>query len=95
MQPFILHLKGWDNMGIMFGKKRKMRNLIKKYVSFRVKERKAYNEQLKRLDAQLHDKKIDSDTYERLKEVLEAKYYEEQHEEWVKVQDQFFNPLIS
>jgi hypothetical protein len=82
-------------MGIMFGKKRKMRNLIKDYVNFRVKERRVFNEQLKRLDAQLHDKKIDPDTHERLKDVLEAKYYEEQQEEWTKVQGKFFNPLTS
>ncbi|UCC58456.1 MAG: hypothetical protein JSW14_00575 [Candidatus Bathyarchaeum sp.] len=82
-------------MGIMFGKKRKMRNLIKSYVSFRVKERRVFNEQLKRLDDQLHDKKIDPDTHERLRDVLEAKYYREQQEEWAKVEDKFFNPLIS
>ena len=82
-------------MGIYFGKKRKMRNLIKNYVNFRVKERRTFNEQLKRLDAKLQDKEIEHDTYERLKEVLEAKYYQEQQEEWTKVQGKFFNPLIS
>jgi hypothetical protein len=92
--PVILYLKECDNMGFNFGKKRKMRKLIGNYVSFRIKEKRAFDDQLKRLDAQLHDKKIEPDIYERLREILEIKYFQQQ-EEWANIKDKFFNPLIS
>ena len=95
MEPVILHLEEWDNMGFSFGKKRKMQKLIGNYVSFRVKEKRAFNEQLERLVAQLSDKKIEPDTYERLREVLEVKYFQQQQEEWAKIKDKFYDPLIS
>ena len=77
-----------------FGKKRKMRKLMGNYLSFRVEEKRAFDEQLKRLDAQLHDKKIEPDIYKRLTEVLEIKYLQQQQEEWANLKDKFFNPLI-
>lgn len=80
---------------ISFGKKRKMRKLIGNYVSDRVKEKKAFNEQMKRLDAQLQDKKIEKQIYERLKDILEVKYFQQQQEQWAKIKNNFFNPLNS
>jgi len=77
-----------------FGKKRKMRKLMGNYLSFRVEEKRAFDEQLKRLDTQLHDKKIEPDIYKRLTEVLEIKYLQQQQEEWANLKDKFFNPLI-
>jgi hypothetical protein len=78
-----------------FGKKRQFRKLIKNYISFRIKEKRDFDEQLKRLDAQLQDEELTPDVYERLKDVLEIKYFEQQQEEWAKVRNKFLNPLKS
>jgi hypothetical protein len=76
-----------------FGKKHSFRKLVKNYISLRVKEKKAFTEQRKLLDAQLKDKKIDQHDYERLSEVLEAKYLQQQQEGWAKIETKFYNPL--
>ncbi len=82
-------------ISISFGKKRKFRKLIGNYVRDRVKEKRVFNEQLKRLDVQLKDGKIEEQIYERLRVVLEANYYQEQKEEWTKIKNKFYNPLKS
>lgn len=76
-----------------FGKERKMRKLIGNYIKDRVREKKAFYEQISRLDAQLNDKQIEQSTYERLIAILETQYYQKQNEEWAKVVTKFQNPL--
>ena len=48
-----------------FGKQRKMRKLIGNYVKDRVREKRAFDEQIRRLHSQLNDKQI---------ELLKAEY---------------------
>ena len=76
-----------------FGKERKMRKLIGNYVKDRVREKRAFNEQIRRLDVQLEDKKFDQYIHERLREILETKYYQKQQEQWAKIENKFQNPL--
>jgi len=45
--------------------------LIRKYVARRTKEKRILNGQLQRLDDQMRNKTIDSNTYERLRDLLE------------------------
>jgi predicted Ser/Thr protein kinase len=92
-----VYRNGGDNMGLSapFGKKHKFRKLVKNYVTFRVKEKRAFDEQRKLLAAQLRDKIIDPHDYERLREVLEANYFQQQQEEWAKIKNKFYNPLNS
>lgn len=66
--------------GFPFGKSKKTAKLIQKYVKERVKENQLINSQLERLNAQLQNKKIDKDTYKRLRNVLEI-YSIKQREE--------------
>lgn len=79
--------------GLTFGKERKMLKLVGNYIKDRVREGKAFNDQIRRLDAQLTDKLIDEETYQRLKAILETQYYQKQEEEWEKVVNKFQNPL--
>ncbi len=81
--------------GSSFSKKAKMQKLIGNYVKRRIKERTAFNQQIKWLDTQLNDEKIDQDTYERFRQILEIKDLEKQQEGWVKIQKKFRNPLNS
>jgi hypothetical protein len=79
------------NLG--FGKKRKMGKLMGKYVNQRIKHRKSLKQQLERLDAQLKDKKIDQLERDRLRDLLEAKYYQQQQKEWKIIQTKYTNPF--
>jgi transposase len=81
--------------GSAFSKKAKMQKLIGNYVKRRIKERTAFNQQIKWLDTQLNDKQIDQDTYERFRQILEIKDLEKQQEGWSKIQNKFRNPLNS
>ncbi len=76
-----------------FGKERKMRKLIGNYIKDRVREKRAFDEQIRLLSAQFIDKRIEQDTYERLRAILETQYYQKQEEEWEKVELKFQNPL--
>jgi hypothetical protein len=80
---------------IAFGKKRKMRKLIGNFVKGRLKEKTAFNQQMKRLDTQLHDKQIQKETHKQLVEILEMQYYQKQQEQWTKIKNKFQNPLKS
>ena len=64
-----------------FGKERKMRKLMGNYVKDRVREKRAFNEQIRRLGVQLEDEHIDQYIHERLKGILETKYYQKQQEQ--------------
>ena len=81
--------------GLFVNKKTKMRRLIKNYVKLRIKEKKTFDQQIKLLEAQLIDKQIENQTFERLKDVLESQYYQKQQEQWVGVENKFQNPLNS
>jgi hypothetical protein len=78
-----------------FGKKRKIRKLIEKYLKDNVREERTFNEQRKRLDSQLDDRQIDQQIYERYRVILEKQYYQKQKKEWVKVKNKFQNLLNS
>ncbi len=72
---------------LSFGKKRKFRKLISDYVNSRAKEKRVFQKQIERLDAQLRNKIVEQETYERLKILLEAKHLQLQQEEWAKIED--------
>ena len=75
------------NLG--FRKKPKKVKLIGKYVNQRIEHKKTYKEQLDRLDSQLEQENIDKFERGRLRTILEAKYYEQQQEDWT-----YFEKLI-
>ncbi len=70
-----------------FWKKQKMGKLIGDYVSDRVKEKRAFQEQLKRLYAQLQDKTIDQQIYDRLRDILEFKFILQREEARINIQN--------
>jgi hypothetical protein len=76
-----------------FGKQWKMQKLIGRYVKARVREKRAFEEQIRRLDAQLHDKQINKQIHERLRGILETQYYQKQQEQWTNVKSKFQNPF--
>jgi len=54
--------------------------LIRKYVSERAKEKKVFDNQLKRIDCQLQNNSIDECMYERLRDVLEINFFKQREE---------------
>ena len=73
---------GCEIMGFSFGKKPKTGKLIGKYVNQRIQHKKFYQEQLGRLESQLQHENIDKIERDRLRTILEAKFYETQQEDW-------------
>ena len=71
-----------------FGKK-KMGKSIRAYVTGRVREKRVFEEQLKRLEVQLQDKTLDQFTYERMRDILEASFVQQQEESRVQMQNTF------
>ncbi len=69
-----------------FGKKPKTGKLISKYVNQRIEHKKSYQEQLDRLDSQLQHENIDKIERDRLRTILETKYYQQQQEDWNQLQ---------
>ena len=57
-----------------------------KYVYQRIQHKKSYQEQLDRLDSLLQHENIDKIERDRLRTILEAKYYETQQEDWDRLQ---------
>jgi hypothetical protein len=53
---------------------KKLAKLARAYLRDRLKQKEAFNKQLEILDAQLRNKKIDKNTYVRLKKVLETDF---------------------
>jgi hypothetical protein len=91
-----MYLNGCDNMGFFgFGKKQKMVKLVGKYVNQRLKHKRSFKNQLERLDAQLQHEEIDQLERDRLRDLLEANYYQQQQEDWKRIQNKYINPLIS
>ncbi len=70
-----------------FWKKQKMGKLIGDYVSDRVKEKRAFQEQLKRIYAQLQDKTIDQQLYDRLRDILEVKFIQQREDALTNIQN--------
>jgi len=54
--------------------------LIRKYANERTKEKRILNEQLQRLDDQMRNKTIDSNTFDRLRDVLEMNRIQQREE---------------
>jgi hypothetical protein len=54
--------------------KKKLAKLAREYMEDRMKQRDAFAKQLEILEAQLHNKTIDKNTYARLKKVLEINF---------------------
>lgn len=79
----------------MFKKKWVIDKSVHNYIRSRVKKNRDFQEQKKLLDTQLQNKKIELDTYERLKDILETEYYKTQIEELTKIQTKFQNTLHS
>jgi hypothetical protein len=80
-------------LSLGLGKKGKMRKLIGNYVKERVREKRAFDEQIRRLEAQLKDEQIDQQIHERLRGILETQYYQKRQKQWAKVKNKFQNPL--
>ena len=75
------------NFNFSFGKKSKKNKLICKFVNQRIQHKKVYLEQLDRLDSQLQLENIDQLERERLRTILEAKFYEQQQEDLEQLQE--------
>jgi len=71
-----------------FGKK-KMGKSIRAYVTGRMKEKRAFEEQLERLEVQLENKTLDQFTFERMRDILEASFVQQQEESRVQMQNTF------
>ena len=82
MDTCLFYLKGWDDMGFnfIFGKKKKIGKSIRAYVGDRVKEKRAFEQQLERLEGQLRNKTLDKETYKRLRDVLEINFVQRREE---------------
>jgi hypothetical protein len=74
---------------LAFWKKQKMGKLIGNYISDRAKEKRVFQEQLKRLDAQLQDKTIDQQKYDRLRNILEVRFIRQREEARTSIQNNF------
>ena len=72
-----------------FWKKQKIGKLIGSYISDRVKEKRAFKEQLKRLDSQLQEETINQQIYERLRNVLEFNFVQKREEARLKLHNNF------
>jgi hypothetical protein len=79
----------------VFGKKKKIEKSIRTYVKKRVNKRRAFEEQLERLEAQLQNKTLDQDNYERMKDILEINFVQQREEARTYMQNTFLrtNPF--
>ena len=64
----------------ILGKKRKQKKLIREYIRDQVKQKRSFDEQLKKLEAQFRSKLIDESTYERLRDILEIQFMKQREE---------------
>lgn len=78
---------------VVFGKKKKIGKSIRTYVKSRVNEKRAFEEQLERLEAQLENKTLDQFTYERMREILEINFIQQREEARTYMQNTFLNTL--
>ena len=59
------------------------------YISDRMKEKRAYERQLKKLEAQLEENTIDKQIHERLREALEIKFIQQREEARTCIKNKF------
>jgi uncharacterized membrane protein YheB (UPF0754 family) len=76
---------------LAFGKKKKMERSIRAYVTRRLKEKRSFQEQLKRLEFQLQNNMLDKFSYERMREVLEINFVQQQEESRAHMQNAVLN----
>ncbi len=74
---------------LSFWKKKKIEKSIRAYMTSRVKETRSFQEQLKRLEFQLQNKTLDRFTYERMRDVLEINFVQQQEESRAHLQNTF------
>ncbi len=69
-------------MGFGFGNGKQTRavKFIRAYIKERMKEKKAVEKQMKRLDDQRKNKEIDKSTYERLRTILQINFLKQREE---------------
>ncbi len=77
-----------------FGKTNKIGKYIDGYISDRMKEKRAYETQLKKLGAQLEENRIDKQIHERLREVLEIKFIPQREEARTCIKKQFLKTFL-
>ena len=63
-----------------------MGKLIGFYVNQRIQTKRTYEEELERLDTQLQHEKIDKLERVRLRTILVTKYFEQQQDDWNRIQ---------
>ena len=66
--------------------KKKLAKLARAHMRNRLKQREVFAKQLEILDAQLHNKTIDKNTYARLKKVLEINFVKRSEEARVQLE---------
>lgn len=71
-----------------FGKKKRVKS-IRAYVRGRLNEKRAFEEQLERLEVQLQNKILDQFTYERMRDILEVRFVQQQEESRAYMQNTF------
>jgi acetyl-CoA carboxylase alpha subunit len=86
-------IKGWIDMGFhsVFGKKKKIGKSIRTFVKKRVNEKRGFEEQLERLEAQLENKTLDQFTYERMRDILKINFVQQREEARTYIQNTFRN----
>jgi len=91
MDTCVFYLKGWDEMVFKFSfwKKKKIGKSIRAYVTGRVKEKRSFEEQLERLEVQLQSKILDQFTFERMRDILEVSFVQQQEESRAYMQNTF------
>ena len=72
-----------------FGKTNKIARHIDSYVSARLKEKNAFEQQLTRLDAQLHANTINKQSYEQFRDLLEIKFIQAREEALTEIHTKF------
>ncbi len=65
---------------LSFWKKKKIEKSIRAYMTNRVKEKRSFQEQLKRLEFQLQNNTLDQFSYERMRDILEINFVQQQEE---------------
>lgn len=60
--------------------KNQFQKLVRKHMKERVKQEEKFAEEVEKLDALLHDKSIDKNTYARLKKILEISFAKRREE---------------
>ena len=76
-----------------FKKRKKISEFIGEYIEAKMKERRAFEKELEKLDVWLRDNIIDHETYQRMKDVLEVAFVRQREKALASLQDTFLNTL--